>query len=251
MRYKLGKKDHVDDDRDLRLTKYLRALPKPPNVFGHDRLVETWGMLGNDRYGDCVWAGAAHEHMLWNIAAGRLITPFREQDVLSDYAALTGFNPRDPNSDQGTDMRQACGYRRSRGIVDATGTRHKIGAYIALDAGDIEQLKIATYLFGAVGVGIQFPSTAMDEFDEGGTWSYHRNAQIEGGHYIPVVAWRHGHPICITWGREQPMSKAFFENYCDEAFVMVATDQLDKTGRTPEGFNVDQLNADLTAVTSA
>jgi hypothetical protein len=33
--------------------------------------VAHWGMLGNDHYGDCVWAGAAHETMLWNKEAAR------------------------------------------------------------------------------------------------------------------------------------------------------------------------------------
>lgn len=248
---KLGKKDATEDKRDLRLANYTTGvLPTPPASFGHENLIYAWGMLGNDSYGDCVFAGAAHETMLWNAAAQAAPVDFDDKSVLSDYSALTGFDPRDPSTDGGTDMRQACGYRRSRGVVDAGGERHKIGAYAALEPGDLEQLKLATYLFGAVGVGVQFPSSAMDEFNQGRTWSYHRNAKVEGGHYIPVVAWHHDHPICVTWGRLQPMSKAFFEHFCDEAFVMFSPELL-RDGKSPEGVDGNQLLGDLQRVTTA
>ena len=69
---------------------------------------------------NCVWAGAAHETMLWNKEAARTIT-FNDQSVLKDYSAVTGFNPNDPNTDQGTDMQVAASYRRKTGVHDAAG----------------------------------------------------------------------------------------------------------------------------------
>jgi hypothetical protein len=49
-------------------------------------------MLGNDRRGNCVWACAAHEHLLTSTVAGRPAA-FDDDAVLSDYSAATGFDP--------------------------------------------------------------------------------------------------------------------------------------------------------------
>src|SRR5882757_1904530 len=113
---KLGKLPARPNAVTFKLIDYAVALLVPPKTFGHQKLQTTWGMLGNDKYGDCVWAGAAHETMLWNKEASKTVT-FTDNEVLSDYSAVTGFNPSDPNSDQGTDMQVAASYRRKTGII--------------------------------------------------------------------------------------------------------------------------------------
>ena len=75
--FKLGKKPARPGAVKFKLANYLEKLklPTPPKVFGHEGLIgANWGMLGNDQYGDCVWAGAAHETMLWNKEAARTVT---------------------------------------------------------------------------------------------------------------------------------------------------------------------------------
>ena len=59
--FKLGKKPARPGAVKFKLANYLvkLKLPTPPQVFGHEGLIgANWGMLGNDHYGDCVWAGA-------------------------------------------------------------------------------------------------------------------------------------------------------------------------------------------------
>ena len=201
--------------------------------------------MGNDQFGDCVFAGAAHETMLWNAAAGRTVA-FTPECVLSDYSAVTGFNPADPRTDQGTDVGEALSYRRKTGIIDAAGIRHTIGAYVSLTPKNYEQFLTAVWLFGAVGIGIQFPASAMDQFNRGKVWGVTKSA-IEGGHYIPVVADRKGKPVCVTWGKLQPMTKAFYLKYCDEAYVILSEEML-VGGKSPEGFDLLTLQADLAAL---
>src|SRR5215468_8854266 len=124
--FKLGKKPARPGAVKFKLANYLvkLKLPTPPQVFGHEGLIgANWGMLGNDQYGDCVWAGAAHETMLWNKEAARAVS-FSDKSVLSDYSAATGFDPNDPSTDQGTDMQAAASYRKKTGIRDAKGKRH-------------------------------------------------------------------------------------------------------------------------------
>jgi hypothetical protein len=251
MRYPLGKLPARPGAVELRLMDFfdMTKLPTIPQTFGHERLVSTWQMLGNDQFGDCVWAGAAHETMMWNASAARIVT-FTDTSVLSDYSALTGFNPADPSTDQGTDMAKAAAYRRKTGVLDAAGRRHPVAAYLALKPGSLKELYAAAYLFGAVGVGLQFPGTAMDQFNAGQPWRVVPGANIEGGHYVPVVARRGGLIDVVTWGRIQPMTEAFFEEYCDEALVYLSEEYL-TGGKSPEGFNDAQLRAELTRVTAA
>lgn len=247
---KLGKKPARPGAVKLELKQYLpSALPPIPATFGHDSLVSNWGMLANDRFGCCVFSGAAHESMAWNAAAHKVVT-FSDKSVLSDYSAVTGFNPKDPSTDQGTDMAKAAAYRRKTGVVDAAGQRHKVAAYLAIRPGNLRELYAAAYLFGAVGIGLRFPDTAMDQFNANQPWTVRRGAHIEGGHYVPVLARRGGYIDVVTWGRVQPMTESFFEMYCDEAIVYLSEEYL-SGGKTPEGFNDAQLRDDLAEVTRA
>lgn len=239
--FKLGKKPARPHLMKFKLSDFVdySKLPKPPTVFGHEKIIPQWDMLGNDKYGCCVFAGSAHETMMWNKEAGRIV-PFNDKAVLSDYSTVTGFNPNDPNSDQGTDMLEAASYRRKVGIVDATGQRHKIAAYLSIKAGDLKEHLVALYLFGAVGIGINFPSSAMEQFDKGKKWSVVRRSPLEGGHYIPLVAKRKEGLVCVTWGKLQPMTLSFFREYNDESVVFLSEERLINR-KSSEGFDYDKL----------
>lgn len=245
---KLGKQPATKDPRDLRFAAYLTPkLPKPPATFGHETLygADAWGMLGNDDYGDCVFAGAAHETMLWNRVAGKSVD-FDPKSVLSDYAAVTGFDPNTGSGDNGTNVRDALKYRRTTGVKDAHGKRHKIGAFVALEPGDWDHLLAALYLFGAVGIGIEFPRSAMDQFNAGKQWSIVKGASIEGGHYIPLVGRRSSVKL-VTWGKCIGMTKSFYLKYCDEAYAILSPEML-KNGKSTEGFDIATLRSDLAAL---
>ena len=247
---KLGKLPARINATQLKLSAYLdtAVLPKIPAEFGHERAIADYGMLGNDEVGDCVWAGAAHETMIWAREAGRVVE-FSTGSVESDYSALTGYTPGDPATDQGTDMQAAASYRRRIGVLDATGQRHRVGAYVALTPGDPDELAAAVYIFGAVGVGLRFPEYAMDEFRDRKPWEVrHGTPKIAGGHYVPVVARRGGRFCVVTWGRVQEMSGGFYRRYCDEAVAYLSTEML-TSGVSPEGLNLTQLQTDLQAFT--
>ena len=225
-----------------------QALPTPPLRFGHYNLPIAWGDLANNAHSCCVFSGAGHEHMVWCNEAG-VSTIFTDQDVLSDYAAVTGYDPNDPSTDQGTDMQAAASYRLKTGIVDANGHRHKINAYTALNPGDVDQLMQATYITGACGVGIRVPKSADDQFDDQQPWDVGGDDTIVGGHYIPVIGRNKlGNILCVTWGRLHAMTPKFYETFCDEAVCYISFEALNAKGLTPEGFNATQLQQDLAAI---
>jgi hypothetical protein len=230
----------------LRLRDYLTILPRSPRNFGHEQISLPWDVLGNDKYGDCVWAGAAHETMLWNQEAS-LAVGFSETSVLSDYSAVTGFVPGQPNTDQGTDMQQAASYRQKVGVVDSNGKRHQVGAYVSITPGDVQEHIAALYLFGAVGLGIRVPTYALQQFQDHKEWNYQPFATIAGGHYIPLVARRNNRFTCVTWGTLQPMTDRFFKHFNDESIAYISPEML-TNNKSPEGFNLTQLTADLAAL---
>lgn len=245
MHYKLGKTPARKGAVKFKLSVYGKKLPTPPKKAGHLGIFTAqWGMLGNDQYGDCVWAGAAHETMLWNKEAQKDVA-FVDESVLSDYAACTGFNPNDPSTDNGTDMQVAASYRQKTGIEDSQGNRHKIGAY--LEVSTIKQIKQAIWIFGAAGIGIKFPNSAMDQFNVGKPWTVQPGSTIEGGHYIPAVNYDEKFLYVVTWGKVQKAAWSFIKKYMDEGIVYLSQEMLND-GKTLDGFDLATLQADLAAL---
>jgi len=105
------------------------------------------------------------------------------------------------------------------------------------------------YLFSAVGIGTNFPSSAMDQFNQGEPWTVVNDSEIEGGHHVPIVGYAQ-YLYCVTWGQIQKMDIEFFKIYCEETWAILSTEFLNSQGLSPEGFNLAQLQADLAAVTN-
>jgi hypothetical protein len=244
---RLGKLPARPGAISLQFKTYATKLPAAPAAAGHDTLVKDWGMLGNDDYGDCVFAGAGHETMLWNAEANKTVTVGRAQ-ALAAYTAVTGFNPMDPNTDQGTDMEVAAKWRRKTGIPDTTNTRHTIGAYVNVAKGNASEVKDAIYYFGAVGIGWELPKSAMDQFDAGKPWTIVKGSTIDGGHYTPAIAYDADYLYIVTWGQLQKVAWDFFKKYNDESIGYLSKEMIGSSGHSLEGFDLATLTADLAKV---
>lgn len=250
MGYALGKKPAREGAIKFALRDYIahEELPPPPAEFGYEAAVPAWGMLGNDRWGDCVLAGAAHETMLWNSLGGRSVA-FSDASVSGDYSAITGFDPVVPSTDQGTDMQAAASYRLKTGVADAAGARHTIGAYVSLEKGNLFEHKFAAWVFGAVGVGLTVSDAQMDQFDAGLPWDGLVTTN-QGGHYVPIVGFREGYFLVVTWGRVQRMSQAFFAANNDESVAYLSKEMM-RRGAGPSGLYLWRLGQDLEKVKGA
>ena len=204
-------------------------------------------MFGNTTYGDCVWAGAAHETMLWVREGGSKVL-FTDSTVLSDYSAATGFIPSDPATDQGTNMADAAAYRQKTGIVDASGLRHKVGPYVALEAGNLPQVTLASYLFSVAAIGIRMPQSAVRQFESAMPWTVVKDSPIVGGHYVPLVGRNsRGHYIVVTWGRLQAVSAMWIQEYMDEGLAYLSMERL-RNNVSPLGFDEGTLEQDLNSI---
>jgi hypothetical protein len=243
----LGLKPPTYKSSDFLFTEFVDhkvKVARAPIGYGESSMSHftDWGMLGNNSYGDCAWAGPAHEHMNWGQFTGSPVT-FNDQGVLSDYGACTGFDPATGANDNGTDMREGLDYRRNVGIVDANGNRHKIGGYCSIEPGHWIHTLQALHIFDAVALGFVVPQSAMDQYWRGQPWTIVPGSPDEGGHYVPILA-RPGYHMLdvVTWGRRQPMSQGFFYKYVYQIFGIFSEDSL-KSGKSRAGFNMDDFVA--------
>ena len=245
--FKFGKKPARKDAVKFKFKSYFYKpdLPTPPKVFGPWRYFNDIHMYDNDKVGNCVFAGAANETESFFYSVGRDVE-FTTENVMSDYKAVTGYNPA-VDYDPGTDLADAAEYRRTIGIVDDKGSRHKVDAYVRLDTGDFTDLKIAMYLFGAVGIGLLMPPNTQEDFQEKRKWDVRdsNEDEITGGHYVSGCGIdENGDIVAMTWGGYQRITEAFFRKYNDESVCYFSVERMINKV-SPEGFHAEKLIADL------
>lgn len=245
----LGKLEPRHDDRTLQLARYVDLTKLPPVPADYDLTAGvTWPMYGNDRLGDCTIAAAAHMIEAWTAKASALAEPPDSQVELAYWETGTppaaSGEPGGP-TDTGRVELDVLNHWRSEGIAG-----HKIAAYAAVDIADPKMLMAATYLFGGAYLGIALPLTAQGQR----TWTpvgipVGRAAPGSwGGHAVNVAGYNHEGATVITWGAPLLATWRFLRVYGDEAYAIISPDWLNQE-KTPDGFDLAALQADLAAIT--
>jgi hypothetical protein len=235
----------------LRLADYvtsdLPSFASLPDTFGNPDLIQP-EMFMNDTLGCCDESGTAEEIRYLNQAAGVTVN-FTDASIVENYSAVTGYNPDDPSTDQGTDVHQMMEYRKTTGFLDADNQRHTIIDYVGLTPGDWDEAMVALWLFGVVGIGIQATSYIQQQFSEGQPWHLVPGRHsIDGGHYVPLVARTNANTAALyTWGGVGGIESNYYHPYCTVAVVSITKEMFTPEGAA--GFNgavdFDKLAADL------
>lgn len=247
MKYKLGLKPVVAQPRIKLSAYYTSDLPSVEQLvfpLGHADAIAPH-MFMNDQLGDCAIAGSIEEVRLANTLRGVTVN-FTDDTAVQNYSEIAGYNPNDPNSDQGTDVHELYTFRQSTGIVDADGNRHKIIAYAGLTPGNFDELLVALSVFDMVGIGINVPDYAEAQFEAGDPWHLLQgNHSLVGGHYISVCgATDRTTGQVYTWGAKQGITSPFYGKFNTVA-VVALTEELFKDGKSPEGIDMAKLASDL------
>ena len=245
--FKYGKGAPESHPRTLYMSHYIPAgeLPAPPDtVFWENNISDAqWAetMFGNDQFGDCFWAGQAHDIMLRSSYTGKVIVPELVQ-VLGAYSQCTGFNPDNPQSDQGTVATRGLEFMRTVGLAD-----HQIKAWLAVDFTNAQHRDLAIYLFGSLGMGVQMPTYTQQQFDEGKPWQViPGHCKIEGEHWIPYYGQDATSNVCLTWAKKQVVEDDFTSQFGDESYATIDDLWIDNaTKLSPSHFDVEHLLADL------
>lgn len=223
------------------------ALAPPPPTVDRASKVASWPMYGNDRIGDCTCAAVGHEIQSWT-AYGVTEVTVSQDDVIGAYSAITGYDPATGANDNGANVQDVLAYWQKTGIGG-----HSIGGFAQLTG--IDNLTLAKQcldLFGTVYLGIEVPQSAMDQFRAGQPWSYVGDKNIVGGHAIPVQYWTTnvtGEIEVVTWGKRQRMTRRFWHEYVEEAWVVFSPDQFSQRDVNPAGLDVAALRAAFTELT--
>jgi len=245
--YRLGRLPSDPHAPKLRLKHFLDAsyAGTVPDVVDYAPPVTDLPTDGNDQLGDCTAAAAAHIEAAFSLfGQGTAVVP-SNADVIKFYSGSTGYKPGSPSTDQGGDMLTVLKYWNKTGIAG-----HKIAAYFAVDPSDLDELRAAIYLFGAVYIGCNLPQSAQDAFDQGKVWDYTRKGSaILGGHCIAGhKAVKGGNLTISSWGGLAEVTPAFIAHYCDEIYAVVSQEWV-RNGVTPEGLDIAGANAAFTQLT--
>jgi len=243
---KLGKQPPKHDPRTLHLASYLRPeeLPRIPTQKDWSGKVPTWGMLANDRLGDCTCATAGHLIEAWTANASTEIVP-SDADIISAYSAVSGYDPATGENDNGAVELDVLNYWRKSGIAN-----HKIFAYAALEPRNHSHIKAACYLFGGCYIGLALPLSAQNQ----AVWSVPSwgtsgsgRPNSWGGHAVNVVSYDAHFLTVVTWGALQKMTWRFWDRYCDESYAVLSQDFING-GIAPNAIDWASLQQDLSKV---
>jgi hypothetical protein len=248
--FKLGK--HPADPARLaampKLADYvnLSTLPPIPSAFDwsmRDGVPLEYGMNGNDRFPDCVFASACHQVGTWTGQTGTEQVG-TDADALDAYARFTGNSPTDPTNDAGASMLVTATQWQTMPIMGRT-----IKAFAVVDMKRPDLVAAAANLFGGVWVGWALPAAwqGADEWMTGpsasgqwapGSWGYHAT-------HLSLVS-----PAMLgikTWGQHMCVTPGTLATYSDEGYVLTCDAWL-VDGRCPAGVDGESLAADLKLV---
>lgn len=269
---KLGKKAPRVDPRTLQLSKYIGALPAPPESCDWTQGVTEFGMMLNgpndfgngvpsDGLGDCTCAAIGHGVQIARLnSPSGIVTP---PDLVIErlYEGACGYVQGNPLTDQGGVIIDVLNYVRKNAPwlkkKRHTGVGHKhpyqLLAYADPNPNNTEHVKQAIATFGIVDIGLQLPNTAQEQV--GGVWDVVGNPSTDpnsapgswGGHSVIVCAYTPTTLTCITWGALQQMTWNFWNTYVDESHALLFRAWAEKLAvQSPE--TLEQIEQDLQEV---
>lgn len=232
---RLGRKPAVRPEGLHMLAFYqTNPLPVAPPTLGAPAVPE-WLMLGNDKYGDCTFAGAYHSRMAVAQIDGIKESLLTDQQVVDAYLQYTN------GADQGAVEADLLAHWQTDGLFGS-----KIEAYAPTDHKDFDEIKSVVNTFGFCYIGILVPGPAMEQFQAGKPWDLTgtpADQQIEGGHCVIIVGYDEKMFYVVTWGEIQAVTKEWFQCYLEETWAIITPEAV-QAGKLRD-FRLSDLQADI------
>jgi hypothetical protein len=252
IRMKLGRKRNSGAPRVRLTANHVPPAYTPPATLDRYSAVPaaTIGMDGNDNVGDCTCADVDHELKSVEVCAGNAEVHSTAAEVLAAYSAITGYNPADPSTDQGAEMQSVRSYWQKTGFR-LGGTVHKILLFAEVKPSDLNAVKWTLDEFGAVGIGIDLPNAAMDQFNSGQPWDVvPDDGGIDGGHAVAIVGYDKDYVWLYTWGALIKATWAWWAKYVVEVWVAFTAEVVNaKSGSSATGQTLYQLGQQMASLT--
>lgn len=237
----------VSDPSKQRLELQLTGVtPAHPTAADHLSQITNWGVLGNDKWGDCGPAAVAHYvMMITKYLTGTMVSPSLN-DVLALYKLCNpDFNPTTGAGDNGVDMGEMLGFVCANGIGGK-----KALAHATVQVSSIDTINSVISIFGGALLAVQL-ETAQQAQTNAGMWDY-QPSPIWGGH--AVLAGRYsgatsGSDVAVvTWGQVCGTTDSFEQHQLSECHVLIFPEHLG-TVAFQQGVDVSALAADYQALT--
>ena len=244
-----------------KLKTFLKAEaipPTPDNIDWSSAAIQVIeDVEGNADHGDCVQAEDAHYIAVLTGNANALYS-YTDAQTLADYSAITGYNPADPNTDQGTDPIADLNYRVTNGYADGS----KDAGWAMVDATDRAEIRYALAEFGNLKMWFGVPDSIVASMPTGSgfVWDVSAGAtNQDNGHcigscgYNPIkvvaVAATAQGLLVMTWGMLGIITWAavaawFVPSAGGGMAVRVSMDWVNsKSGTAPSGLNASAMIA--------
>lgn len=206
-------------------------LPAPPASVAVPAVAD-WGMLGNDRYGDCGVAGLEHGFMADAADTSVTETQASGQQAVTYYLKYTG------GQDDGVVLADYLAYVRRTGYYG-----RKVTAYAPVAVHDVPTLQTAITLYDFAYTGITVTGAMEGAFAAGKPWTTAtlRGEEL-GGHCVPVVGYDDEHLLAVTWGQVQAITYPAWHRMSGEAWAVITGELSRGDGH---GVSLAALTADL------
>lgn len=217
------------------LTDYVAGtLPKAPAKLATPS-INKWGMLGNDKYGDCGVAGLEHLFMAVASDTGETETFSDDKQAVSYYLTYTG------GQDTGVVLSDYLAYVRKNSYYGQT-----VSSYAPVGVHDIPTIQTAAWLYDAVYTGIEVTAQMQEDFGNHQPWTMESlESEVLGGHCVPIVGYDSNYLYIVTWGAVQAVAYPAWHIMSSEAWAVIVGEHATGDGH---GVNMAALQADLNKV---
>jgi hypothetical protein len=220
------------------------SLPAPPasTSYASAAAAGLATMLGNDKIGDCAIACDWHLDALRAANAGGAYTP-EEAQAIAEYTAITGYDPNDPSTDQGTDPGALVSWRETNAYPSGVCL---VGAP-AVDATNQTYLKQALWLAVGLGAFAGLPDDWESEENAGDVWDVAGPSNPQNGHMFGLVDFGPSGITVVTWGELITLTYAAAAKYLipsagGGALAFLAEDCIAQMSqKAPSGFDFSTL----------
>lgn len=221
------------------LTTPLSAAPAAVKVPS----VPNWGELGNAALGDCVGAMIGHaEQAATRVLTGKIlnVTTLKNQ-IINWYHWYE--KKYDNGQDNGCVITTALGDWKNMTIGAG-----KSPMWARIDYTNAAEVKQVIASFGVACIGVNFPQSAMNQFNAKAKpiWSVITGptaTQYIGGHALAVVGYDGTYWYVISWGTVVRVTNEWLLTYCDEAYTVILPEVV-SAGKY-NNINLASLEADM------
>lgn len=224
--FKLGRKPaQFDPNVPELMSLHLDSSVVPPTCLDWQK-VKSWPMLLNDQLGDCTIAAVGHVIEYWNCIGHMSLPTMTNEEALTYYKILGHYVPGEPETDGGCVELDVLNYFKSHGFMAAS-ELVKLTKFLSLPLNSITQIKSSVYHLGNAYFGYNLPTNATQTT----LWTIDPTAEIEGGHAINCVGYDDSKELLyvVSWGTVVPVTYAFHNMYCEEAWSLYSSDWMART----------------------